>query len=34
MLKRIAEILRRLADRLDPPVSTQGGGPTDPKPPV
>lgn len=26
MLKRIADLLRRLADRLDPPSTNRGGG--------
>jgi hypothetical protein len=32
MIKKLASLLRRLADKLDPPVTPKGGGgPGDPK---
>ena len=27
MLKKLAALLRKLADRLDPPIVSRGGGP-------
>jgi len=34
MRQSLAQLLRRLADRLDPPPVAQGGGPANPTTPV